>query len=68
MHVVRIRKNKFSYTATIIEKIWDNELLSNQISILANKNFIFYFFAKRWAKNKIIEILKTNNKLEFING
>lgn len=68
MYVVKIKRNKISHTAVIMQKVWDDDLLSNQTNILFNKNFIFAFNAKRWAKNKILNILETNNKLEFING
>lgn len=68
MHVIRIKKSKIGYTIFIIEKMWDKSLLSNQTNVLYTKNFLFSFHAKWWAKNKIIEILKTENRLEFING
>lgn len=68
MYVAKISSESLFYRATLFEKIWSEEMLSNNIIEIENKRFLSYFLAKYWINKKIVSLLVDQNKLEIING
>ena len=68
MYVARIKRHSIKHRASIIEKHWSNEMLSNSIEIIDSKDFFFKFRAKKWTKKRIIDILQDKRDLEFNYG
>lgn len=68
MYVARIKKESVRYKASVIEKTWSEELMSNNISVVDSKSFFFKFVAKRWTEKTIIKNMINLGKLEISNG
>ena len=68
MYVARIKKDSLRYCASIIEKQWSSEMLSNSAEIIDSKRFFLKTNAKKWIKKRIVKILQDKKELEFNYG
>lgn len=68
MYVAKLSSENLFYRATLFEKTWSEEMLSNNIIELDSKRFPFYFLANYWINKKIVSLLINNKELEIING
>ena len=68
MYVAKISSESIFYRATLLEKTWSEEMLSNNIIELESKRFISYFLAKHWLNKKIVKLLIDRNQMEVIDG
>lgn len=68
MYVVRVTRHKITYKASLIEKTWSDDIMSNEVKVIQSRTFLFKFWAKAWAKNKLIKTMVERNSLEYIYG
>jgi len=67
-YVIKLSNGKLGTSAYIYEKHWSNEMLSNTVSEINNKDFMFKFRAKRWAKKELIKTMLFKQEMEIIDG
>lgn len=67
-YVVKISPGKLGSSAYIYKKYWSEDVMSNVVELIIDKDFIFEFRAKRWSQKKLIEILQEKKEVEFIYG
>lgn len=68
MYVATIRKKGLLWNAEVHEKIWSEEMMTNEIKLIASKKSFFKFVVKKTIKNEIIKRFIHNHELEIING
>ena len=67
MYVARITRSKLILHAQLFEKQWSEEMLSNRISAISSKRFLFRYFAYKWVNAEISRNLFMKKKLEIID-
>ena len=67
-YVIKISGGKLGTSAHIYKKYWSEEMFSNRVELITNKDFIFKFSAKRWAKKEILNILIDKKEMEIVDG
>lgn len=67
MYVAKISSENLFFRATIFEKEWSEEMLSNSFTEIESKRFISYFLAKHWLNKKIVSILFNEKYIELID-
>lgn len=67
-YVVKISGGKLGTSASIYKKYWSKELLSNTLTKISEKDFVFKFSAKRWANKEMLRILINEKEMEIIDG
>lgn len=67
-YVVKISGGKLGTSAHIYKKYWSEELMSNIVTQINNKDFLFKFRAKRWAEKEIIKLLIDKKEMEIVDG
>lgn len=67
-YVVKIAGGKLGTSAHIYKKYWSEELMSNTLTQIKNKDFLFKFRAKRWAEKEIIKLLIDKKEMEIVDG
>lgn len=67
-YVIKLTQGKLGTSAQIYEKHWSNEILSNIVKPITNKDFIFKFRARRWAEKEMINLLINKKEMEIIDG
>lgn len=67
MYVAKIIRYGIILEASVFEKEWSEEMLSNNIVLIKKKNFLLRFFAYRWVNAEITKILFTKKQLEIID-
>lgn len=67
-YVIKFSNGKLGTSVDIYKKYWSEEVLSNIVSPIKNKHFIFGFRAKKWAQKEMINILINNKEMEIIDG
>lgn len=67
MYVAKLVKNKLILHATVFEKHWSEEMLSNSINLISEKNFLLRSSAYRWMNAEIARHLFMKKRLEIID-
>lgn len=67
-YVIKLSGGKLRTSVNIYKKYWSDELFSNKLSLISNRDFIFKFRAKRWAEKEAINILINNKEMEILDG
>jgi hypothetical protein len=67
-YVIKISGGKLGTSAHIYKKYWSEELLSNTLTEITNKDFVFKFKARRWAEKEMLKILIDKKEMEIIDG
>lgn len=67
-YVIKFSSRRLKTSAHIYKKYWLEEMLSNRIELIANKDFIFKFRAKKWAEKQILKILIDKKEMEIFDG
>lgn len=70
MYIVKFSKDikSFWLYCTVLSKEWSEEMNSHTVNIIGKKKTLFYFIAKRWSHNIIINDLLNKQKLEIVDG
>jgi hypothetical protein len=68
MYVAKICRNNLIVEATLIDKRWSEEMLSNQIFSIKKRNFLLKSSAKRWINKQTVLNLIDIGKMEIQNG
>lgn len=68
MYVAKFDRNKIFWKVTLFEKNWSEEMLSNQVSFIDEKSFVFHRSAYRWINKEVAKNLFDNHLLEIIDG
>jgi len=69
MYIVKYsKKSPLRLNVSVWSKEWSDELNSNQIEKLDEKNAILIFMARRWACKTIIKDLVLRKKMEILDG
>ena len=68
MYLAKFDKRGMRWHVELFEKRWSEIMLSNEITPLAQKNFIFHSSGYRWANKEIARDLFKKHRLEIING
>lgn len=67
MYVVKIIKLRIFFQATLLEKQWSQEMLSNNVSVLSTKNFLLRSSAHKWARSEMAKHMFIKKRLEIID-
>lgn len=67
MYVKKLVKNKLILHATVFEKYWSEEILSNKVEPISQKKFLLRCSAHRWMNAEISRNLFMKKKLEIID-
>jgi hypothetical protein len=67
-YVIKISGGKLGTSAHIYKKYWSEELLSNTLTEITTKDFVFKFRARRWAEKEMLKILIDKKEMEIIDG
>lgn len=67
MYVAKIIKNGLVFHATLFEKSWSEEMLSNSVNLVSEKSFLFRSSAYKWMNAEISRNLFMKKKLEIID-
>lgn len=67
-YVIKISGGKLGTSAHIYKKYWSEELLSNTLTEITTKDFVFKFRARRWAEKEMLKILIGKKEMEIIDG
>lgn len=67
MYVARLSSESIFYRATLLEKTWSEEMLSNNIIELESKRFISYFLAKHWLNKRMVGLMLNEKYIEIID-
>ena len=67
MYVAKIIKLGILFQATLLEKQWSQEMLSNNISVLSTKKFLLRSSAHRWIRSEMARHMFMKKKLEIID-
>jgi hypothetical protein len=67
-YVIKISGGKLGTSAHIYKKYWSEEFLSNTVTEITSKDFLFKFRAKMWAKKEIMKILIDKKEMEIVDG
>lgn len=67
MYVEKLVKNGLILHASVFEKHWSEEMLSNRIELIAEKKFLLHRSAYKWMNAEIVRHLFTKKKLEIID-
>lgn len=68
MYVATIRKRGFLWSTEIYQKIWSEEMMTNEMTLLISEKSFFRFSAKNKIKNEIIKRFIHSHELEIIDG
>lgn len=68
MYVIKIVRDSILINASLYEKYWSEEMLSNNFNLINSKNFLFRFSAHRWINKQVCQELFTKKELEIIDG
>lgn len=67
MYVAKIIKNKIIFHATVFEKYWSEEMLSNSVDVISEKKFLLRSSAYKWVNAEVARHLFMKKKLEIID-
>lgn len=67
MYVAKILKHRVLFHATLFEKYWSEQMLSNTVQVICQKRFVFRSSARRWINSEISKDLFNKKKLEIID-
>ncbi len=67
MYVAKLVKNKLIFHATVLEKHWSKEMLSNSVNIISEKSFLSRRSAHKWINAEITRDLFMKKRLEIID-
>lgn len=67
MYVAKITKYGLIFHAELLEKQWSEEILSNNIKKISNKNFFFRSSAYKWINSEISKTLFIKRELDIID-
>jgi len=68
MYVGKINRKAILLCASVYEKSWSDEILSNQVSLINTKTFLFRSFAYKWINAEVCKQLLNKHELEIVNG
>jgi hypothetical protein len=68
MYVASFTKKRLMWHASVINKIWSENMFSYQVSCVQKKDFLLLCNAKRWAKNEVLRNMIERKELEFTDG
>lgn len=68
MYVAKFDRSGFRWEVTLFEKHWSKEMLSNEITEIVSKKFIWHFSGYNWVNKQIAKELFKQHRLEIING
>lgn len=68
MYVVRFDRESVLWRVTVFEKIWSDQMLTNEVKEIKSKRFLFHQHGYRWIEKEICRSLFYKHKLEIING
>jgi hypothetical protein len=67
MYVVKFSSESLFFRVTLFEKQWSEEMLSNSMTEIDSRRFMFYCAAKRWVDKTIVRLLIKQKKMEIID-
>jgi hypothetical protein len=68
MYVAKFDKEGLLWRVTIFEKLWSEEMLTNEIKEIQSKRFIFHWRGYRWIEKEVCKSLFYKHRLEIIDG
>ena len=68
MYVAKFDRENLLWRVTIFEKLWSEEMLTNEVKEIQSKKFIFHRRAYRWIEKEICKSLFYKHRLEIIDG
>lgn len=68
MYVARFSKRGILWQATLLEKVWSEEMMTNQIVERGSKTALFHSTVGRWIRNEIAREMVKRHELEILNG
>ena len=68
MYVAKFDKEGIFWTITIFEKLWSEQMLTNEVKEIKSKRFLFHQRGYRWLEKEVCKSLFYKHKLEIING
>jgi hypothetical protein len=67
MYVAKITRSKIILVASVFEKYWSEEMLSNSVTLIGRKKFLLRFSAYKWVNAEISRSLFRKKQLEIID-
>ena len=68
MYIAKFDKTGIRWKVTLFNKRWSEEMLSNEMEAISDKNFFFHASGYRWVNKEIAKQLFAQHKLEIIDG
>ena len=68
MYLARFDKKNIFWHVTIFEKLWSEEVFSNEVKEIKSKKFLFHYRGYRWIEKEICRSLFYKHRLEIIDG
>jgi hypothetical protein len=67
MYIAKITRKNFYLTASLLKKQWSNEMFSNSVFLIAQKNFLLRWNAHNWINKQISNEMLLKKELEIID-
>jgi hypothetical protein len=68
MYVAKFDRQGIIWHVTVFEKIWSEEMLSNEVKEIKSKKFLLHRCGYRWAERQICQSLFYKHRLDIIDG
>jgi hypothetical protein len=68
MYVAKFSKRGILWQVTLLEKVWSEEMMTNEVVEKGKKNALLHSTARRWIRNQIAREMVKRHELEILNG
>lgn len=68
MYVAKFSKKGILWRVVLLEKVWSEEMMTNEVVEKGSKTAVFHSTASRWIRNQIAREMVLRHELEILNG